>query len=343
MDAFFASVEQRDNPDLRGKPIVVGGSGRRGVVAAASYEARKYGVHSAMPGAKAIRLCPELIFVPHRFDAYKEASRIIRNIFKEVTPHVEPLSLDEAYLDVSHHDLTWDGAISIALDVKKRILHQTQLTSTAGISYNKFLAKIASGLDKPDGLTLIHPDQAESFLEELPIEEFFGVGKVTAARLKDHGIHKGADLKAFSEVQLATRYGKMGRYLFKVVRGEDDRQVKAHRERKSLSVERTFTNDIDTKEELDKSLKKICEELSNRLTKSNIEGSTIVLKVRFRDFTTLTRQTKLEQFSTASDFLMEKAYYLLSQLGNLDPIRLLGLGITDLKKEESDPQLKLDI
>lgn len=343
MDAFFASVEQRDNPALRGKPVAVAGGGPRGVIAAASYEARQYGVYSAMPGSRARRLCPNLIFVPHRFDAYKEASGIIRSLFLELTDLVEPLSLDEAFLDISHLQLEWGEAEDLARQLKNNILESTQLTSTAGISINKFLAKMASGLNKPDGLTIILPDDAEAFLEALPIHKFFGVGKVTATKMKQQGINTGLDLKGYSELELAQRFGKMGRYFYKVVRGLDDRKVEPNRDRKSLSVERTYEKDMTDETSIYTALATLSEELSNRLKKSRVTGNTITLKVRFDDFSTLTRQKPFVNKSVAPEILNSESRQLLEQIKPLKPIRLLGLGMSGFKTDASSGQLVLDI
>ena len=343
MDAFFASVEQRDNPELRGKPVAVGGAGPRGVIAAASYEARKFGVYSAMPGARALHLCPQLIFVRHRFDAYREASSIIRSLFLELTDLVEPLSLDEAFLDITHLNLDWPEVEDLAKLLKQKIRDSTQLTATAGISTNKFLAKMASGLNKPDGLTIILPQDADAFLENLPVHKFFGVGKVTAEKMKLQGIHTGHDLKAYSELELAQRFGKMGRYFYKVVRGLDDRKVEPHRERKSLSVERTFEKDLVEAVSIDEALTRLADELSVRLTKSKVIGRTITLKVRFDDFTTLTRQKSYESRSIEPERLKADGGLLLAQVGVLRPIRLLGLGLSGFDLDDPSRQLLLDI
>jgi len=342
MDAFFASVEQRDNPELLGKPVAVGGSGPRGVIAAASYEARQYGVFSAMPGARALRLCPHLIFVRPRFDAYKEASQIIRSHFLELTDLVEPLSLDEAFLDISHLKLDWPEVKILAVELKQKILATTKLTSTAGISTNKFLAKMASGLNKPDGLTLILPEEADAFIEALPVHKFFGVGKVTAEKMTRQGIHTGLDLKGYSELELAQRFGKTGRYYYKVVRGLDDRKVEPHRERKSLSVERTFQTDLRDETTINEALTKLTVELSQRLKKSDVIGRTITLKVRFDDFTTLTRQKAFRNTSVEPEALKIESRLLMAQVGQLKPIRLLGLGLSGFDRDDGSGQLVLD-
>ena len=246
MDAFYASVEQRDQPHLRDKPVAVGGGGNRGVVAAASYEARQYGVRSAMPGVRAARLCPPLIFVKPRFDIYKKVSDQIHSIFEEYTDLIEPLSLDEAFLDVTENKKNLNSATLLATEIRNRIFEETQLTASAGVSFNKFLAKIASDINKPNGQKVITPEEAIPFLDLLPVEKFFGVGKVTAKRMHKMGIRTGADLKKISELELAQRFGKAGRYYYKIVRAQDDRKVNPNRVRKSIGAERTFNEDIST-------------------------------------------------------------------------------------------------
>jgi len=257
MDAFYASVEQRDNPDLKGKAIAVGGGSKRGVVTTASYEARKYGVRSAMPGFKAKRLCPHLIFVKPRFPAYKEASKVIRSVFSEYTHLIEPLSLDEAFLDVTENKKKEPLATQVAEQIRQQVFETTQLTCSAGVSYCKFLAKVASDMNKPNGITVIKPHQAEKFLEQLPIEKFFGIGKVTAKKMQDKGIFTGADLKALSEIEMAQQFGKMGRYYYRIVRGIDDRPVNNERIRKSIGIERTLTNNVSDIEEIQSILKEL--------------------------------------------------------------------------------------
>ena len=343
MDAFFASVEQRDNPGLRGKPVAVGGRGPRSVIAAASYEAREFGVHSAMPASRALRLCPQLLIVPHRFDEYRKTSNTIRDIFRSVTPLVEPLSLDEAYLEISHLKLHWEESKRVALFIKENIRNETQLTASAGISINKFLAKIASDLEKPDGLSVIMPEAVASFLDQLPIGKFHGIGKVTAEKMKLRGIHTGADLKALSELELATHFGKPGRYFYQVVRGIDNREVKPERQRKSLSVERTYSEDLTTTDSVIRALEVIAEELSRRIAKADVKGTTINLKVRYRDFTTLTRQHQLNSMDYSKDEMFREALDLLDQLIKpLPPIRLLGLGVSGFDTStESNQQLKM--
>ena len=294
MDAFFASVEQRDDPSLRGRPVAVGGRGPRGVVAAASYEARPFGVRSAMPMSRARRLCPELVVVPGRFEAYREASQTVRAIFGQWTDLVEPLSLDEAYLDVTEprDDAPLDGPVSgthIAQAIRTEIQAQTGLTASAGVSFSKFLAKVASDLDKPDGLSVITPAEAPAFMAALPVERFHGVGPATARRLGALGIRTGADLLAWGEAALRRDLGKVGGWLHRVARCEDTRPVRPHRVRKSVGAERTFGRDIvGTPAHLDR-IAEIAEILSDRLARHGVAGRTLTLKLRTPDFRTTTR------------------------------------------------------
>jgi len=341
MDAFFASVEQRDNPELRGKPVAVGGKGARGVVAAASYEARTYGVKSAMPMSTALRKCPELVVVPPRFDVYKRDSLLIRNIMLSLTDLVEPLSLDEAYLDVTALNLGWDVVIKEALRLKQEIFNTTQLTATAGVSINKFLAKIASGQNKPDGLTVILPGQVQHFLDDLPVEDFYGVGKVTAQKMHDMGIRTGRDLKALSEIELVHRFGKIGRYFYGVVRGLDDRLVEPNRERKSLSVERTYEADLHARHEIDAALSTLLNELIRRYAKDDQSAHTVTLKIRFDDFSTHTRQKTFDHIVTDPALILSTCHDLLNQFpAPLRPVRLLGIGLSGF--EGAEKQLMLD-
>ncbi len=295
MDSFFASVEQRDFPEYRGKPLVVGGRGPRSVVAAASYEARKYGVYSAMPMSVALRKCPELIVTPHRFDVYKEVSANIRNIFHEYTDLVEPLSLDEAYLDVTQAKKGPASASLIAMEIKKEIQKREGLIASAGVSYNKFLAKIASDMDKPDGFYLIKPSEAEEFLEDLDIELFFGVGKVTAQKMHGMNIHKGRDLKSYPREDLIQYFGKAGNYFYDVVRGKDDRPVTPHRERKSIGAERTYETDLYDLDQLKERLTEVLDIMWKRCEAKNRKGRTLTLKLRFSDFSTITRSNTQNQ------------------------------------------------
>jgi len=337
MDAFFAAIEQRDTPDLRGKPIAVGGGGRRGVVSTASYEARKYGVHSAMPGFKARQLCPQIIFVPSRFDAYKEASRKIRTIFESYTDLVEPLSLDEAFLDVTDNKINEPIATKIAEEIRGRVWEETQLTCSAGVSYCKFLAKIASDINKPDGLKVIRPEAAEAFLEQLPIQKFFGIGKVTAKKMKALGIHTGADLKKWNKLALAQRFGKTGSYYYNIVRGIDHRPVKPSRIRKSIGVERTLRKDLSTYEEIRPVLDKIINKFFERLQKANNYGRTLTLKLKTHDFQVFTRAHTHPSFVTDKKSIQRIAYSLLKEnMTSFEKIRLIGLTASNLQEEQRD-------
>lgn len=344
MDAFYASVEQRDFPELRGRPVAVGGSKERGVVAAASYEARKFGVYSAMPSVIAIRKCPHIIFVPHRFDVYKKVSRQIRDIFFEYTDLVEPLSLDEAYLDVTENKKGIALATEIAREIKKRIKTELNLTASTGISCNKFLAKIASDYDKPDGFYLIHPSRAESFVETLPIEKFFGIGKVTAAKMRMHGIANGADLKKQELPDLLRWFGKAGSYYYKIARGLDDRIVEPDRERKSISTEQTFDHDLSDKDEVRVYLKQIADELINRMDRNRIYGRTLTMKVKFSDFHQITRSRSLNKSIHKKAVLLKLMNDILLDLNfQGQSIRLLGLGISNLDRpNNAGIQLTLD-
>ena len=279
MDAFYASVEQLDNPELRGKPIAVGG-GHRGVVSAASYEARKFGVRSAMPSKIAKEKCPQLIFVPHRFSRYKELSKQIREIFLQYTDLVEPLSLDEAYLDVTENKKGIQSAKQIALEIRQKIFERTGLTASAGISINKFLAKIASDVNKPNGQKVISPDKMLEFLEELPIEKFYGIGKVTSNRMHELHIFKGKDLKSKSLDELTQHFGKSGAYYYNVVRGIHKGEVKPNRIQKSIAVERTYWEDINDDDELFYKLELLSKDLEDRLSKKDNKGKTLTLKIK---------------------------------------------------------------
>ncbi len=335
MDAFYASVEQRDHPEWRGKAIAVGGGGRRGVVTTASYEARKFGVRSAMPGYKAKRLCPELIFVPIRFDAYKAASQQIRSIFKRYTDIIEPLSFDEAFLDVTENKMDQPIATLLADQIRRDVHRETGLTCSAGVSYCKFLAKVASDINKPNGIAIIKPSQAERFLEQLPIRRFFGIGKVTARKMEAMNIHNGADLKTWSKLDLATRFGKAGRYYYDIVRGIDNRPVQPHRVRKSIGVERTFKDDIEGYEAIFPELQKITDMFWERLQKANNYGRTVTMKVKTNDFKTLTRSSSRDHYIRSKDEIQEIAEMLLDQnIDTFESIRLLGLAASNLELEE---------
>lgn len=333
MDAFYASVEQLDHPEWRGKPLAVGGSEIRGVIAAASYEARKYGVYSAMSSVLAVKKCPHLIFAKPRFDRYKEISLQIREIFYEYSDLVEPLSLDEAFLDVTENKVGLKSAILIARQIRAKIKEKTGLNASAGVSYNKFLAKTASDLNKPNGQAVILPEEAESFLEKLPIGKFFGIGKVTGEKMKSIGIHNGADLKQFSLQFLTKKFGKSGLHYFNIVRGIHLSEVQPHRLRKSISAENTFDADLIDVEDLKKALSEIARELNRRIEKSGIKGRTITLKIKFSDFTQQTRSRTVEQYLQESEIL-ELGFILLEQEKLLLAVRLLGLGLSNLNITE---------
>jgi DNA polymerase-4 len=343
MDAFFASVEQLDNPELRGKPVAVGGSGERSVVAAASYEARKFGVRSAMPSITAKKLCPDLIFVSHHFERYNEVSNLVFSIFKEYTDFIEPLSIDEAFLDVSTDKKNIGSATIIAKEIKKEIKVRTGLTASAGVSVNKFLAKIASEINKPDGLFVIHPEEAETFIEALPVEKFYGIGKVTAEKMHKLGIHSGADLKKWDLVSLVRNFGKTGVFYFDIVRGKDERPVETDLERKSVGTELTFEKDLTTRFEIVAELYKIEKELMTRLESSGSAGRTITLKIKFADFKQITRSKTLQNYIRDFDTLHREVSEIRKSLmleGNR--IRLLGVSISNLETDDySDKQLFL--
>jgi DNA polymerase-4 len=337
MDAFYASVEQRDFPEYRGKAIVVGGSpeGRGGVVATASYEARKFGIHSAMSAKKALQLCPHVLFLRPRFEAYKEASVKIREIFSRYTDLIEPLSLDEAYLDVTEDKLNIGSALEIAAQIKAAIKEELQLTASAGISINKFVAKIASDINKPDGLKFIGPSAIESFMESLPVGKFFGVGKVTGEKMKNMGLHTGADLKKLSEAELTSRFGKVGRFYYHIVRGVDQREVQPHRKTKSLGAEDTFSHDLITVDEMEVQLDKIALLVYERLGKKKMEGRTITLKIKYGDFKQITRNRSFVQPVSDLETISSTAKQLLAAS---EPegkkIRLLGISLSNFDKPE---------
>ncbi|MBU1875219.1 DNA polymerase IV [bacterium] len=336
MDAFFASIEQRDHSQYRHRPIAVGGEGPRGVVAAASYEARKYGVFSAMPSRTARQKCLDIIFVAPRFDVYKSVSSEIMQIFREYTDLVEPLSLDEAYLDVTINKRGMRSATLIAKEIKSRIKALTRLTASAGISINKFLAKVASGMNKPDGLTVIPPKDVEQFIRQLPIDKFFGVGKVTGAKMKALGIKTGADLLKYEQIDLIRHFGKAGTYFYNVSRGFDDREVKPERIRKSFGAERTFEEDIIQYKMLHDKLKSIAEELGHRLEKYGISGKTVTLKVKYHDFELKTRCAGFSSHKSSSEEIYTITKNLLhsSDLPR-KPIRLLGISLSNLNTAEN--------
>lgn len=328
MDAFFAAVEQRDNPQLRGRPIVVGHDGPRGVVATASYEARRYGIHSAMPSVTAKRRCPHLIFVPGHMDVYKEVSASIHDIFREYTDIIEPLSLDEAFLDVTDNKPGIEFAVDIAVEIKAKIRERLQLVASAGVSYNKFLAKIASDYRKPDGLCTIHPSRAMEFIDSLDIERFWGVGPVTALHMHDIGIHNGLQLRQRSLQQLTDEFGKSGIIYYNFARGIDDRPVTPVRQRKSVGCEETFDHDISDPEEINQQLLPLIKDLTGRLARKNFSGHTLTLKVKFHDFTQITRSVTIPDTFDSESMLTEYALRLARGVDCANyPVRLLGVSV----------------
>lgn len=336
MDAFFASVEQRDEPSLRGRPVAVGGSSGRGVVAAASYEARKFGVRSAMPSARAVRLCPDLIFRKPRFEVYRQVSQQIRAIFGEYTPHVEPLSLDEAYLDVTADLKGIGSATRIAEEIRRRIRAETGLTASAGVSYNKFLAKLASDQNKPDGLCVIRPGEGAAFVATLPVRRFHGVGPRGAEKMARLGIETGADLRAKDLAFLRQHFGSFAEYLYRAARGVDLRQVRADRPRKSVGGERTFFEDIAGAEALRETMDSIIEIVWERIARAEARGRTVTLKLRYADFRTLTRARSLHHFVSGKEEFGQIGHALLSDLMPLpQPIRLMGLTLSALEQESA--------
>lgn len=347
MDAFYASVEQRDNPDLAAKPVVVGGSpAGRGVVAAASYEARKFGIRSAMPASQAIRLCPDAVFIKPRFDVYREISLHIRSIFREFTDLVEPLSLDEAYLDVTENHKNNPSATLIARELKQRIKSETGLIASAGVAPNKFLAKIASDLDKPDGLAVITPEKAQAFIAELPIGKFHGIGKATEAKMHKLGIYTGADLRSWSESELHRHFGKVASFYYTIARGDDPREVKPHRTRKSLGAERTFREDQEDRAWMRNFLSELAGKISDRMKRLKATGKTITLKLRYDDFETITRAASLNHPTDESDEIARTSHQLLEETeAGRRKVRLLGITVSNLDlpgEHKSGQQLELD-
>ncbi len=332
MDAFFASVEQLDKPSLRGKPVIVGGNPqKRGVVAACSYEARQFGIHSAMPSSKAVRLCPQAIFTPPRIKRYKEISDEVMSIFSQFTEMIEPLSLDEAYLDVTVNKLKNPSATRLAEIIRGRIFRTTGLTASAGVSYNKFLAKIASDLDKPNGLHVILPDEAVSFLDTLAVGKFHGVGKVTEKKMANLGIRFGRDLRQFSKADLILHFGKSGAFFFDIVRGRDDRTVTSTRERKSIGSETTLEQDTSDTKEISDILYYLAEKLEQALLRKECCGTTITLKVRYHDFITITRSSTLSTPVLTAQEIFSQVNRLkqTTEIGR-KKIRLLGITVSKL-------------
>lgn len=334
MDAFYASVEQRDNPDLRGKPVAVGGSAARGVVAAASYEARTFGVRSAMPSLRAARLCPDLIFVRPRFDTYRAVSQQIRAIFADYTPLVEPLSLDEAYLDLTDH-LSGRTATAVAQEIRARIRQQTALTASAGVSYNKFLAKLASDQNKPDGLCVITPERGPDFVLTLPVGKFHGIGPATAARMQAMGIQTGADLRAQSLDLLTRHFGKSGSYYWNISRGIDHRRVSPDRIRKSIGAENTYAADLMTLDQAAEALAPLAAKVWAAATRHEMRGRTVTLKVKFADFQQITRARTLPQPVASESQLLDLARELAATvLPDPRGARLLGITLSHFDADD---------
>lgn len=350
MDAFYASVEQMDNPQLKGLPLAVGGGKERGVVSAASYEARKFGVRSAMSGALAAKLCPELVFVSPRFERYKEISTKIRSIFLDYSELVEPLSLDEAYIDVTENKKGIQSATLIAEQIRKRIQTETGLTASAGISINKFIAKVASDYNKPDGQKTVPPEDVLGFLEALDIRKFHGIGKVTAKKMYALGIFTGWDLKQKKQSFLSEHFGKSGAYYFNVVRGIHLSPVKPNRIRKSLAAERTFSSNLSSELFIIEKLDHIAQEVSKRLLGLKIAGKTITLKIKYSDFKLQTRSKTMPYFISEKDVILEQAKALLFQEGLQNSVRLVGISVSNLNSntkkaiisEDVSVQLKFD-
>ncbi|MDD3628069.1 MAG: DNA polymerase IV [bacterium] len=343
MDAFYASVEQLDNPGLRGKPVAVGGSRERGVVAAASYEARRYGVRSAMSSKLAKLKCPGLIFVRPRFDRYKEISQIIRSVFFEYTDLVEPLSLDEAFLDVTYAKKGKPSATLIAKEIRHRIKKETGLTASAGVSFNKFLAKTASDVNKPDGLFVITPVQAQEFIDKLEVRRFFGIGKVTAEKLNKMGIWNGRDLKDISRFELIRLFGKAGNYYYEICRGIDNRQVEPFHERKSVGAEQTFLSDIYSISELEVELLNIADILWARYLRAGVKAKTLTLKFKYSDFEQHTRSKTITGWFSTNEIFVSEAKELLYSHNFAKGIRLLGLTFSNFAEEQIRQPVQLTI
>jgi DNA polymerase-4 len=348
MDAFYASVEQRDNHQLRGKPVAVGGSRQRGVVAAASYEARQFGVRSAMASSIAIRKCPELIFVKPRFDVYKAVSAHIRAIFEQFTQLIEPLSLDEAYLDVTQALDNQTTATQIAQAIKEQIKRETELTASAGVSYNKFLAKLASDYRKPDGLFVIKPHQGLAFVESLKVGQFHGIGRVTAEKMNQLGIFTGLDLRGQSEAFLTRHFGKVGHHYYSIARAIDERPVTPNRVRKSVGSETTFEEDLQEYPIMAEALTPLVESVWRYCERTGVLGRTVTLKVKYADFNQITRSRSLVNWVTEKGVLNRIALELLESVFPLSQgVRLLGVSLSSLQEKEtgvsSNGQLKLDL
>jgi DNA polymerase-4 len=345
MDAFFASVEQRDQPDYKGKPLIVGGQpNSRGVVAACSYEARKFGIHSAMPSSRAYRLCPDAIFVPPRFEAYREVSNQIRAIFWHYASEVEPLSLDEAYLDVTYTDDFEGSATLIAQAIKRDILAETGLTASAGVSFNKFLAKIASDMDKPNGLYVIKPEQGQAFVADLAIGKFHGIGPATESKMKKIGIATGKELRQKSLAELVDNFGKSGQYYFNIARAIDERPVRSQRERKSLGKETTFAQDVHSLSELTSKLDALAEQVLSSLAKQNMQARTLTVKIKYADFQQITRAHTVEQSLDLASLKQLIPLLLTRTEAGQKPVRLVGLSLSGFDNPQAEKtQAQLDL
>lgn len=343
MDAFFASIEQRDFPELRGKPVAVGRAEPRGVVAAASYEARTFGVHSAMPSVTALKKCPHLIFMPPRFDVYQRISSQIMSIFHDFTDLVEPLSIDEAFLDVTHNHYQLTSATLIAQEIKHRIYHTTGITASAGISVNKFLAKVASSQQKPNGLFVITPDKVEDFINRLPIDDFYGVGAKTAEKMHQMGIYTGQDLRQWSLQALVKQFGKAGHFFFQIARGIDNRVVEPHRERKSVGIENTFEKDITRAEHILNEIKGLSDGLWQRVDEFGKYGRTLTLKVKFHSFEQITRSRTTTMGIDNPELILKLAIELLEQVNLNQSVRLLGLSMSNFEGESAGNAIQLTI
>ncbi|MCU0846824.1 MAG: DNA polymerase IV [Spirochaetes bacterium] len=340
MDAFYASVEQRDRPELRGKPVIVGGMPHeRGVVSTCSYEARKFGIHSAMPSSTAHRLCPGAVFLRGNFAEYKRVSRQIREIFHDYTELVEPMSLDEAYLDVTENKKGIPSAVMIAKEIKKRIFETTLLTASAGVSYNKFLAKVASDYRKPDGLTVVVPERALEFIGSLPVGKFYGIGRVTEKKLMEMGVSTGEDLRSLTKDDLVSLFGKTGIYYFEIARGIDDREVMPYRIRKSIGNETTLPEDIDDRENMLEVLSGLAENVSVYMDKRGMKGRTITLKVKYGDFSSITRSVTIGSYISNNNIIMENIGRLLSSVDFTGKkVRLLGVTLSNLDTAYCSPE-----
>ena len=339
MDAFYASIEQRDDPTLKGKPVIVGGTpDQRGVVAACSYEARKFGIHSAMSSSRAYKLCPDAVFVRPRFEAYSRVSGQIREIFHQYTDLVEPLSLDEAFLDVTMNKKEIGSATFIAREIKGKIFKKTDLTASAGVSFNKFLSKVASDMNKPDGLTVITPEKAEVFIDRLPIRKFFGIGKVTEKKMLEMNIKRGGDLKKIDRERLIKLFGKVGGHYYSIVHGDDTRPVNPNRERKSLGKETTLNEDIDNREQMIAILDELALKVATLVEKNRLYGKTVTLKVKYSDFQSITRSKTLETpFLLKTDIMKYIKELLKKTDAGRKKIRLLGITISNFPEKDVKP------